>query len=226
MARPNKRVKALYPHPFPDFELEPQKWLGVSFGAGQIKGSSHDVPLVSFVFADHEYAAKIYDLVLSWIGAEHAEMLSGVHADKKKCIRVAVIEDTESSYIFFCHPNFGNPSADGFYKTVEESSRDEGVVPEREATMLYLGKRCEIGRGSSSRYRWFRDRHRPGVPVALEFLVPDANGSLEMAKATRPIIVFDVLLSKKKDLQEDDPLYTLIKLGPFDAPRDPGNMVN
>lgn len=200
MTDKQRKVKALYPHPFPDFELEPEKWLGVSFGTGRAPGSPHDIPLVGFVFADHEYAAKIHGLIVSWTG--------GQYADHGKSIRVAVIADTHSSYIFFCHPNFDHPEAVKFYEAAEDAYRDEGVIPEREAALLFLGRRCEIGPGS--RYEWFRRRYHHGVPVMLEFSVAGADGSLSDAKGTRPIIVFDVLFANKAELQDTDPLAALL----------------
>jgi len=216
MTRQGKKVKALYPHPFPEFKLDPEKWLGVSFGADRIEGTSQLVPVVGFVFAQHEYAAKIHSLVLSWT--------QGKHADEEKYIRVAVIEDTDSSYIFFCHPNFHNPTTDELYKQVEEDYRDQGIVPEREAAMLFLGKRCDIGPGS--RYKWFLGRYQQGVPVKLEFSVANADGSLSPAEGATSIVVFDVLFSKKDDLGHDDPLLALLERGPFDHSGNSGSLVN
>lgn len=203
----------MYPHPFPDFELEPAKWLGASFGVGELPGGVDGVPLVGFVIEDPDYAAKLYNLVLSWIGEKHIEDAGGMKADKEKCIRVAVVEDTESSYLFFCHPNFDHPAAKQFYKAAEASGAEDGVVTEDEAIMLILGRRFDIGSGANSRYRWFRDQYREGIPVALEFLIPNSDGSLELAEGTVPIVVFDMIMCTAGDLPDNDPLHDLVNSG-------------
>ncbi len=203
MKKRDKERKSLYVHPFPDFELRDEKWLGVSFGAGRVDGESHDIPLVGFVFDGHEYAAQIYGLILRWT--------EGDHVDESKRIRVAVVEESASSYIFFCHPNFDHPSAVEFYDSVEgaSSEKDSKQPPSREAAMLFLGKQCDIGPGS--RYEWFRDRYQDGVPVMLEFSVANEDRSLCSAEGTSSIAVFDVKLARRDEIDERDQLFELLR---------------
>ena len=159
--------------------------------------------LVRLISRLSDYAKKIYDLVISWTG--------GQHTDEEKCIRVAVIADSGSSYIFFCHPNFDHPKATKFYESTEDAYREKGVIPELEATMMFLGRKCEVGAGS--RYKWFLERYQSGTPVLLEFSVADTDGSLSDAEGTRPIVVFDVLFADRADLQDSDPLGALLDRG-------------
>lgn len=184
-------------HPFPDFELRSEKWLGVSFGVGRFPGNPYDVPLIGFVFDEHEYAVKINKLILGWTDGERV--------DESKRVRLAVIEDSPSSYIFFCHPNSAYTV---FCRSAEEASA-KGGMPEREAMMFFLGKRCDMG--EESRYRWFRDRYQDGVPVLLEFSVANKDTSLSPALGAISIIVFDVKFAKKDELDQADPLYGLLR---------------
>ncbi|MDD5626758.1 MAG: hypothetical protein PHW01_01960 [Patescibacteria group bacterium] len=59
-----------HPHAFihllPDFELDPDKWVGVGFGYATPPGGKYNIPLVSMMITDLEYAKKLEGLFLKW----------------------------------------------------------------------------------------------------------------------------------------------------------------
>jgi hypothetical protein len=96
---------SLYVHPFPDFKVESEKWLGAVFGFGQVAGNPYDIPLVGMVLADDGYAKKISSLIRAWT--------KGALKDEEGNVCVSAIMDGDE-YVFFCYPNPNKPSVQRF----------------------------------------------------------------------------------------------------------------
>lgn len=192
----------LFIHALPDFELDSNKWLGCGFGYIKSPNGDQVIPLVSMMITDLDYAKKIASLFLKWTGGEYA--------DKDKNIQIIVVVTSPNEYIFLCYPNPKRPLARKFFQSARDRLRNKSLedeVSEQHMTLI-LGKRCELGKNSY--FPQFRARHRAGIPVAFDFVLPP----FDTPSVTRDIpafTFFDFTIKDKSELTRKDLAFDAVR---------------
>lgn len=188
-------------HALPDFEIDLNKWVGVGFGYAAPPNREYDIPLVSMIITDPDYAKKIANLFLQWTGNSYK--------DEKKNVQMRIVVTKPNEYIFLCYPNPKRPIAKNFFEKAKQELRQSSLEDEvaEEHVTFVLGKRCSVGEGSY--FSEFRRRYREDVPVAFEFILPP----LENPQPTREIptfVFFDFAIKDKSELTRKDFAYGAI----------------
>jgi len=189
---------AFFIHALPTFELDPDKWLGVGFGYARPPDGSPDIPMVSMMVADLEYARKLEELFLTWTHGERR--------DEAKNLRISVVVMGPTEYIFLCHPSTDRPTARLVFDRARHELRQsslEDVLTEFHG-MIVLGKRCRIGPGSY--FPEFRRRYSPDVPVLFGFLLPPFDET-SFSQEPTPFIVFNFSIKDRESLTRRDLEY-------------------
>lgn len=188
-------------HALPDFEIDTEKWVGVGFGYTVLLDEGFEIPLVSMVVTDLDYAKKIADFFLQCTG--------GSFRDEEKNIKIDVVVTDSDEYIFLCYPNPRRPLARKFFKKEKRNLQKislEDEVAEMHLTFVF-GKRCKIE--PASYFPEFRNRYRNGVPIMFEFIVPP----FDLKKPTKeipPFIFFDFSIKERSRLTRKDFAYDAI----------------
>ena len=199
--------KAVFMHPMvfihalPDFEIDNNKWLGIGFGYASPPNREYDIPLVSMMITDLDYAKKIASLFLQWT--------NNSYKDEDKNVQIRIVATKSDEYIFLCYPNPKRPIASGFFDKAKQELRQTSLEDEiaEEHVTFVLGKRGAVG--PTSYFPEFRRRYRDGVPVAFEFILPP----FENPQATHEIptfVFFDFGIKDKSELTRKDFAYGAI----------------
>lgn len=188
-------------HPLPDFELDPEKWVGIGFGYATPPNSEYDIPLVSMMVTDLEYAKKLAGLFLEWTG--------GSYEDESKNVQIVIVATNPREYIFLCYPSPKRPVAQRFFQSARDTLRNSSLEDEvaEHHLALVLGKRCKVGKDSY--FPEFRRRYRSGVPVEFGFILPPFS----QPKTTHelpPFVFFDFSIKDKSELTRKDFAYDAI----------------
>lgn len=195
---------SLYVHPLPSFELDQDKWIGVSWGYTKDPKNNHEIPLLGLQFSDEDYAKNIYNLLLSWS--------LGEHDDKKNYIKLSVILTDKNSYSFFCYPSIERETASNFYRDAEKEIKKESAndIQNRIAMMLILGKSFDILEGSY--FPTFRKRYKNGVPYLFQIGIPGKDGSVQQVPNTKYFIFYNLKILNKSDLTRKDIEYDMVRI--------------
>lgn len=110
---------SLYIHPFPEFELDPEKWSGSIFGYAKSKTSPDFRFIVGWFFSDEDYAKNIHSLLLQWS--------YGKYNDKERNICLSIIL-FNNSYVFYCYPNPNRKTAKSFFANVEKERKQKSLT--------------------------------------------------------------------------------------------------
>lgn len=191
----------LFIHPLPNFDLDNDKWVGCGFGYAVPPDSTLQIPLVSMMIDDLEYAKKLSSLFLAWT--------SGKHSDKDRNIQVSVVVLNPNEYIFFFYPNPKRPIARRFFQSARDKLRQISLTDEvgEGHVTLVLGKRCHVG--LESYFPEFRQRYRSGVPVMFEFVLPPYNNP-KSTPEIKPFVLFDLQIKDKSELTRKDFVYEMV----------------
>jgi len=189
---------SMYVAPIPTFPLEPQKWLGSFFGFARQPGNPHDIPLAGMLVQDEEYARKIHGLLLSWT--------CGVLRDDAKNLCVSIVF-LGTSYVMFLYPSASREPARRFFEAVE---RERGSVSADERhqelfVLFILGKRFTMEHGSF--LPTFRQRYREDVPYRFNVMVPGQDGRPRDVPGLQPLILFNLRLLDRAQLNQQDVEY-------------------
>jgi len=173
---------SLYVHLLPDFEIEPDKWLGAFFGFAEDPKNPGHIPMVGWIMADSEYAKQVHSLLLQWS--------YGKLKDEENNIRASVIVNGKDDYIFFCYPNMDRKTAAKFYEEVEKQRKETSLtdVHHKQMAMLIFGKRCQIT--ANSYFPAFRDSYQNGVPYLFRLVVLGDDGQPREIAGLEDFILF------------------------------------
>jgi|GEM_PF-2630414 len=196
------RHSYLFIHPLPSFDLDNDKWVGCGFGYVVPSNSTDQIPLVSMMVTDLEYAKKLTSLFLAWTGGEYH--------DKDKNIQVTIVVTKPKEYIFFFYPNPKRPIASRFFQSARDKLRQRSLSDEigEHHVSLVLGKRCSVG--PTSYFLKFRERYRNGIPVMFDFVLPPYD-TPHAAPDIHPFILFDFQIKDKNELTRKDLVYGMIE---------------
>ena len=195
---------SLYVHPFPDFEIESEKWAGVYWGFAKDPKGEIEIPLLGMQFTDDDYARKIYTLLLKWV--------LGNHKDEKNNIKMSAIVTDNNSYVFFCYPSIDREAALYFYKKAEKDRGKESIgdLHNRMAMMLVLAKDFDIL--ERSYFPTFRHRYKDGIPYLFQLGVAGEDGTIRRADGTDDLVLYNLKIMDKEDLTRKDIEYDLLRL--------------
>lgn len=187
-------------HPMPDFEINPEKWVGMGFGYVK-PPTGDDIPLVSMMVTELELAKNLVGLFLKWT--------DGSYKDESKNVQISVVVIRPDEYVFLCYPNPKRPVAKKFFQSARDKLRNASLEDEiaEHHISLVLGKRCKMGRGSY--FLEFRRRYRPGVPILFEFIFPPFNNPTS-AKDVPNFVFFDFSIKDESELTRKDFAYDAI----------------
>lgn len=195
---------SLYVHLLPDFEIEPEKWLGAFFGYAEDPRNTGHIPMVGLVMSDPEYARKVHSLLLRWS--------YGKLKDEENNICVSVIVENNNEYIFFCYPNMERETATHFYKYVEKVRKKKSLtdVHHKQMTMQIFGKRCQIT--ANSYFPTFREIYKEGVPYLFQMAVPGDDGQPHEIAGLDDFIFFNLKIKDRGELDRKDIEYDLLRI--------------
>jgi hypothetical protein len=195
---------SLYVHSLPDFEIEPNKWLGVFFGYAEDPRNPEHIPIIGWVMSDSDYAKKIHTLLLRW---SYGEL-----KDKDNNIRASVIVDKDEEYVFFCYPNIDRKTANFFHEDIEKEQGKRSLtdVLHKIFAMLVFGKRCKIT--DNSYFPTFRERYKDGVPYIFRLTVPGEVGLPQNITGLDDFILFNLKIKNKEELNRRDIEYDLLRI--------------
>ncbi|MEE9612520.1 MAG: hypothetical protein V3W19_14800 [Desulfatiglandales bacterium] len=193
----------IFLHPLPTFKVDPYKWLGVGFGYyARPPGGPADIPLVSMMVADVDYARKLEGLFLSWT--------NGKHRDEEKNLRISIVVTGPREYIFLCHPSLERQAAkcvfDEARKELRQTSLEDVIIESH--GLIVLGKRCPLS--PDSYFPEFRRRYSPDTPVMFDFTIPPFD-KMRRCPGVSTFIVFDFSIKEKSALTRRDFEYDAIR---------------
>lgn len=195
---------SLYVHSLPDFEIEPDKWLGAFFGFAENPKNPGQIPMVGWIMADAEYAKLVHSLLLQWS--------YGKLKDEENNIRASVIVDEGGEYIFFCYPNMDRKTAAKFYEEVEKERRETSLtdVHHKQMALLIFGKRCQIT--ATSYFPTFRERYQDGVPYLFRLVVLGEDGEPQEIPGLSDFVFFNLKIKDRCQLNRKDIEYDLLRV--------------
>lgn len=195
---------SLYVHPFPDFHIKTEKWLGCYFGFEREENSPYDIPMVGWVFSDIDYAKKIHSLLRTW---SYGEL-----NDKENTICASVVVLNDSEYIFFCYPSTERKTANEFYKKMADERRTESLtdIQIKMMGLLVLGK--VFDNEGPSYFPTFRKRYKDGIPYHFSFAIPDENDQLNDIQELDSFILHNLKIKDKKELTQKDLEFEMIRI--------------
>lgn len=193
---------SIYIQPMPDFEIFPDKWLGMVFGYAVNSERTVQIPTVGMLFNDEEYAKKIYNLILGW---NYGEL-----RDKEGNISMSVILRDHDKYVFFAYPSMNRETVKDFFNGVEKQRREESLtdIQFQLLAQLVLGKGCKIT--SSSYLPTFVKRYRSGIPFYFQVFVYK-DGQPQTVQGLKDIVIGDLKIKKEAELTRKDLEYDMIR---------------
>lgn len=195
---------SLYVHSLPDFEIEPDKWLGAFFGFAEDPKNPGHIPMVGWIMADTEYAKRVHSLLLQWS--------YGKLKDEENNIRASVIVDGSAEYIFFCYPNMDRKTATKFYEEVEKERKVTSLtdIHHKHMALLIFGKRCQIT--ANSYFPTFRNRYQDGVPYLFRLVVLGEDGQPQEIPGLADFVLFNLKIKDRAQLDRKDIEYDLLRV--------------
>lgn len=195
---------SLYVHSLPNFEIQPDKWLGAFFGFAEGTKSPGHVPMVGWIMSDEDYAKRVHSLLLQWS--------YGKLKDEENNIRASVVFVDNDEYIFFCYPNMERKTAARFYEEVEKKRKETSLtdVHHKQMAMLIFGKRCQIT--TNSYFPTFRNRYKDGVPYIFRLVVLGGDGQPHDIAGLDDFILFNLKIKNRDELDRKDIEYDLLRI--------------
>lgn len=194
----------LYVHSLPDFEIQPEKWLGAFFGYAEDPRNPNHIPMVGWIISDPDYAKRVHSLLLRWS--------YGKLKDEENNIRASVIVDDNNEYIFFCYPSLERKKVAQFYESVEKERKKRSLtdIHHKQMAMLIFGKRCQII--SNSYFPTFRQRYRDGFPYLFRLVVPGNDGQTREIAGLDDFVLFNLKIKNRSELDRKDIEYDLLRI--------------
>ena len=195
---------SLYVHALPDFQIEPDKWLGAFFGFAEDPDNCQHIPMVGWIMSDREYAERVHSLLTQWS--------YGKPKDEENNIRASVIVDGDDEYIFFCYPNMDRKTAAQFYDEVEKQRKKKSLtdVHHKQMALLVFGKRCKIT--ATSYFPTFRKRYQDGVPYVFQLVVLGEDGEPKKIPGLADFVLFNLKIKDRWELDRKDIEYDLLRV--------------
>lgn len=195
---------ALYVHLMPDFEIDNDLWIGVSFGYYEIPGHQEHIPLVGLVFSSAEYGIKFFSLLKKW----NYDSLT----DKEDNFALSfIINNEKSEYFAYIYPTMERKSAKEFFKRAERRRHDKSpdAYSVRLSAFVFTMKKFIIT--EHSYFPMFIRRYTDGVPFRLEAFVGTEQQAKEIP-SVQGFTKFNLKIKYRRDLTREDWEYDLLRV--------------
>lgn len=195
---------SLYVHPMPTFTIEQDKWVRSVFGYAEQPNNPHQIPVVGWALSDADYARKIHSVLKAWS--------YGNSKDEEKNICMSVIIDEKNDYIFFSYPSPNRETASQFFNKVEKERKQKSLtdIHHKLFCMLIFGKRFTML--PNSYLPRFRERYQDGTPFLFSLGVLQSDGNFHKVNNLEDLILFNLKIKDKKDLDRKDIEYDLLRV--------------
>ncbi len=195
---------SMFVHSMPDFTIELQKWTGCGFGYASSPSLRGQIPVVSWIMSDIDYAKKIHSLLLTW---SYGEL-----SDEKQNICTSVILLNNNRYVFFCYPNFSRKGATEFFEEVEreqQKSKKE-QVHHKINILLVLGKEFLIT--ANSYFPIFQRRYTEGTPFLFKIMTSEDSGESVSVDDLQDFFLFNLKIKNRQDLTRQDLEFDFMRI--------------
>ena len=191
----------LFVHPLPEFEICPEKWLGMGFGYASHPHGALEVPVVAMIVSDPTYARQLQDLFKLWC--------YGQTNDSARCISASVILQGPEEYYFLVYPSPERAGAKEFFRQAARRHRNEPALQDRLSVQLVLAKGFRIL--GNSYLPTFRRRYQDGVPVIFQVSVLlKAEASMKVGENF--FILHSLKIRDRADLTRRDFEYSFLRV--------------
>lgn len=128
----------LYIQPLPDFEIENEKWLGMTYGHYLDPETEETYPMLGMFFSDEVYLRNIHRLLMEWN--------YGDFFDAQDNIQMSQILRENSTYTFFVYPNPDRETVKNFFQKAETERKQISLtdVQMKHFVQLVMGKGCRM----------------------------------------------------------------------------------
>jgi len=193
--------------PFPDFDVEMDKWIGVGFGKLPSNDKKNEIPVVSWIFSDINYSRKIHSLLLEWSNGELE--------DRQNNVKLSVILHKNNTYTFYCYPSLERKYAKIFHRKVEKELKKEksssNDILQQLSLIFIIGKVFEIT--NTSFLPVFTKKYRDGIPYLFKLMYSDDIKSDPQVIGNLQDFVFcNLKIMNEKDLTRKDIEFDLVRL--------------
>ncbi|MGB3477578.1 MAG: hypothetical protein WBB67_00275 [bacterium] len=187
---------SMFIHSMPDFTIESEKWTGCGFGYATSPSLQGQIPVVSWIISDIDYARKIHSLLLAW---SYGEL-----NDQTQNICMSVILLSNNRYVFFCYPNFSRKGATEFFEKVEkgEQKAKKKQVHNKINILLVLGKEFLIT--TNSYFPTFQKRCTEGTPFLFSVMLSNDSGKPARVDDLQDFYLYNLKIRKRQDLTKKD----------------------
>jgi len=192
--------------PFPDFEIEGKKWLGVL--SGYAAAPTQKIPVLGMVFNDEDYARKIYKYVLNWN--------YGNLKDPDNNIVISIVtNETSDKYVLYLYANPDRETAKQIFEQNEKERKNNAEtftdILIKNYIMLTLGKTCIVS--PQSYLPILLKTYSDGSPYYFVFHyskndTPDGNPTSKVS-GTNDIIKINLKIRKESQLTRKDMEYEM-----------------
>lgn len=193
----------LYIQPLPNFKIENEKWLGMTYGYTASPDMSVVIPLIGLFFSEEAYAKKVYDLLLEWNYGEHIDLDNNIQA--------SLILRGDKEYTFFIYPNAERETAKRFFEQTEAERKKTSLtdLQIKEFLQLVMGKGCKIS--DKNRFDEFIELFKEKKNFFLQLLVMK-NGKPEEIPGVGNFKKLHLKIKREEELDRKDIEYPMLKV--------------
>jgi hypothetical protein len=193
----------LYIQPLPDFDLENEKWLGMTYGHYIDPNTEEIYPMLGMFFNNEIYLRNVHRLLMEWN--------YGNLSDTEDNIQMSLIFQKNATYTFFVYPNSSRETAKDFFKNAEAERKQFSLtdVQMKHFLQLVMGKGCRMT--NKIRLEEFIDLYRNKGFFFFELLLMQGN----QPEAIPGLGVFKkkhLKVKNEEDLDRKDVEYITLKL--------------
>jgi len=198
----------MFVHPLPDFKVDMAKWIGTGFCYyPDPQNANVEIPVVSWIFSDKEYATNIHNLMFAWS--------YGNYEDKDKNISLSVILHNNNQYTFYCYPSLDRKFAKLFHNYIENETLKEKSTRDDIHNKLFLifiiGKLFDMP--STSYLPLFKQRYSNGDPFIFCIMyAEDISKTPSMINGINKFIFHTLKIKSDGELTRQDIEYDLIRM--------------
>lgn len=176
-------------HPLPEFEYEPDRWVGMGFGVR----TDDDAPnVVGFAFDDRDYAASFLRLLRAW-NLDEDEDVNGN-------IELWFLWDDERSYHLLVYPSMNRPPVVAARDLVDEESLRERPG-RRQLQIAFQVVFCKGFEDHGNLRRFLADQAIHPRPFLLAAGTWSGSGHLDPTRTVPPVLMHRLHTARWADLE-------------------------
>lgn len=186
------RYTSWFMQPMPDFDYQPERWVGMGFGTPP---SGLGAPnIICFGFDDLDYASRFFGLISAWNYGESE--------DRDGNIRLTFLWEDESSYHVMAYPSLDRRSVTEAKHQAEAELSAEKVGKEH-FQLVFQFVLCKGFQDRGNLRRFLFDQAANQRPFLLAAGKVSAAGQMTFAPDIEPILMHDLRSAHWADLDRD-----------------------